>query len=347
MKLGVLYAGGEANCHYRAVVPLGALARRGHQVRWLKEPSRVPSLDQLSGCELVHAHRCLTAEHLELFLALRERGVAIVWDNDDDLSAAPKLTRKHDGLSRRELRRIYERTIEIARHADLMTTPSQHLAAKYRAAGVERVQVIENALHPDDTRRRRNRHRGLVIGCVAGREHRSDLAKLKIEGVLRTVLERHAGVRVVTYGEHLELRDPRYVPRDDVGIEQLIRNETEFDIGIAPLVDSPLNRARSDIKLKEYAAAGAMWLASPIGPYVGMGEEQGGLLVADREWLPTIGALVEDHERRLRLTENARNWAKRQTVEQTVGAWEAAFRGAIERARRRRGPRSQLTGMRG
>ena len=43
-----------------------------------------------------------------------------------------------------------------------------------------------------------------------------------------------------------------------------------------------MNRARSNIKLKEYAAAGACWLASPIGPYVGLGEKQGGRLVARR-----------------------------------------------------------------
>ncbi len=28
------------------------------------------------------------------------------------------------------------------------------------------------------------------------------------------------------------------------------------------------------MKLKEYAGAGAPWLASPIGPYAGLGEEQ-------------------------------------------------------------------------
>jgi hypothetical protein len=34
--------------------------------------------------------------------------------------------------------------------------------------------------------------------------------------------------------------------------------------------------------VKEYAAGGAMWLASLVGPYRGMGREQGGTLVDDR-----------------------------------------------------------------
>ncbi len=125
LRLGVLYGGGRANCYYRGLLPLEALARRGHAVRWLKAPSEVPSIDQLAGLDLVHAHRSLTPEHLDLFRALKARGVAVVWDNDDDLSAMPKITRKHDGLRRSGVRKLFQRTVEIARTADLMTTPQR------------------------------------------------------------------------------------------------------------------------------------------------------------------------------------------------------------------------------
>ncbi len=195
--------------------------------------------------------------------------------------------------------------------------------------------VIENALRPEDLRRRRARHPGLVIGCVAGREHQSDFAQLKLGELLQRLLREHEGLRIVTFGEHLGFRDPRYTHRTDIPIGELIRHETEFDIGLAPLVDSPLNRARSDVKLKEYAAAGAMWLASPLGPYLGLGEQQGGLLVPDREWHTTLDALIRDPQRRLALSEGARAWARQKTTDQTAAAWEAAFLGAVERARAR------------
>lgn len=95
-----------------------------------------------------------------------------------------------------------------------------------------------------------------------------------------------------------------------------------------------MSRARSNVKLKEYAAAGAMWLASPIGPYKGMGEAQGGLLVAEEDWYPTLESLLTDHARRLALTKRAQTWVRRQTIVQGGDHWEAAFRAAIARAKR-------------
>jgi hypothetical protein len=88
------------------------------------------------------------------------------------------------------------------------------------------------------------------------------------------------------------------------------------------------------VKLKEYAAAGAVWLASPVGPYVGMGERQGGLLVEEGDWLPALKALVEDRERRTELARHGREWAAGQTIRSAGSVWQTAFRAAIEWARR-------------
>jgi glycosyltransferase involved in cell wall biosynthesis len=105
-------------------------------------------------------------------------------------------------------------------------------------------------------------------------------------------------------------------------------------IGIAPLIDSAFNRGRSNVKLKEYAAAGAVWLASPVGPYLGMGEDQGGRLVEDDGWYEALDRLVRDHADRAALARRASAWARKQTIEHAGRAWETSFRSAIIRARR-------------
>jgi len=153
--------------------------------------------------------------------------------------------------------------------------------------------------------------------------------------MLEQLLERHDGVRVISIGAKTGMQDDhhRYRYVWGVEIEELIEAESEFDIALAPLCDTAFNRSRSNVKVKEYSAAGAMWLASPVGPFVGMGEEQGGLLVEDDAWLPTLEALLRDPDRRLALTARARAWARTQTISAGAARWQAVFREAAERAR--------------
>ena len=335
MRLAVIFAQESANARYRAILPLLELERRGHTVCWPGDPSfgvlgsgRVPPWD------LLHVQQFMSDDDLETIERLRGHGIAVVWDSDDDIGSAPKGSASYQRLGgKRKIRRHFERTIAIARAAHLMTTTNERLAQVYRDAGVERVQAIENHLGREDLAIPRRRHQGIVIGITAAGEHEDDLRKMRIGETLQALLNAHDGVRVVAIGADLKLRDHRYTHVRKVPIGDLLATESEFDVGLAPLRDTPFNRARSDVKLKEYAAAGAMWLASPVGPYVGLGEREGGLLVADGDWLATLSGLVQDHERRLELTRSARAWAARKTIEHGADAWQRAFRSAILRAR--------------
>jgi glycosyltransferase involved in cell wall biosynthesis len=98
-----------------------------------------------------------------------------------------------------------------------------------------------------------------------------------------------------------------------------------FDIGIAPIADLPGNRARSDIKVKEYAASGVPWLASPVGPYVGLGEPEGGRLVPDDGWFEALDRLVSRRRERKRLGRRGERWAKGQTIDAGADRWESVF----------------------
>lgn len=325
-----------ANGHYRVIVPMQEMARRSHTVHWpgdrtfkLLEAGDVPPWDAM------HIQQMHDEEGLEIMARMRRAGVAVVWDTDDDLRSVTRGSEawhRHGG--RRGIRRHAKQALQAARTAHLVTTTNEHLAQVYRDQGVEHVVAVENYLAPEDLQRPRKRHQGIVIGLVAAGEHEPDLKRMKFAAMLETLLERHDGVRVVCMGVNLRLRrEHRYTFVDDVPIADLVAAESEFDIGLAPLRDTAFNRARSNVKLKEYSAAGAMWLASPVGPYRGMGEEQGGLLVGDDDWLSTLEALLADADRRRALTERARGWVQGQTIRAGAARWQAAYRDAVERAR--------------
>ncbi|MDO8186718.1 hypothetical protein Q5424_05145 [Conexibacter sp. JD483] len=341
LKIAVVCKEGTANAHYRALVPADELVRRGHTtLRGSSDGSFARRVLTTQPSWDVTLMQQMTGEvDLQAARRLRQLGIAVVWDTDDDIRAIPRSSPAYRRMGgRRGIKQAYARTLEIARTAHLMTTPSDHLAAMYREEGVEHVAVIENNLARDAIRHAgRRRHPGTVIGCLAALEHERDLKRLKIGRTLERILATHEGVSVLAIGCDLGIDDPRYRWRTDLSLDEVQRALLQVDVGIAPLVDGVMTRGRSNVKLKEYAASGAMWLASPLGAYRGMGEVEGGLLVEDGGWERTLSEMITDHERRTRLMARARDWVAGETIAQAGQIWERQLRAAVERARSQAG----------
>ena len=322
MRIGAVWLAND-NAHYRAIDPLKAMERRGHDVVWPADPEANPDLRQLGTCDVVHVYRRADDEIRPLLAALVRGGTPFTYDNDDDFTSVPKQSPEYRKSGGFKWQRYFMASVKVAQAARTCTTTTEVLAEKYRRAGVERVQVVGNHLAPD-LERPRNRHDGIVIGWIAALEHRADADRLKIADALRRLIDEHDDVRVECIGVNLGLTE-RYRHDPAVPFLGLPRRIAGFDIGIAPLADIPWNWARSDIKLKEYAASGVPWLASPVGPYRGLGEEQGGRLVPDDNWFEALDRLVTHRRERRRLARKAKAWAKEQTIEAVAERWERVF----------------------
>jgi glycosyltransferase involved in cell wall biosynthesis len=316
-----------SNAQYRAVFPMRAMERVGHRVVWPDDRGKA-GLDRLPECDLLHIYRRCDAETMRVATALAERGTAVVYDNDDDFTATPKESPWYQTTGGLAGRRAFQRMVKLARLSRFMTTTTETLAEKYRRMDVDRVEVIGNYLGADG-KRRRERHDGVVIGWIAGLEHRADVARLKIAAALQRLMARHESVHVECIGVNLGLKGPRYRHDGLVHFRDLPARMARFDIGIAPLADIPYNHSRSDIKLKEYAASSVPWLASPIGPYKDLGENEGGLLVADDQWFDALDGLVRNARQRRRLARKGKKWAKRHTMDAVASRWEGLFLEAV------------------
>ncbi len=330
--LGFILEPQKNNSNYRVTIPMRALAERGHEVVRSADITADTPLRQLLECDLVHCYR--RHDRVADLRQLSRRGVAVSFDNDDDIGSSDTLSGKASARGRRVNQRLSADYAAAAQLADLVTTPSRRLAEKYRAAGAENVVVIANHLDRDTVGfGRRTAHDGIVVGWMAGLEHAADLPQLGLVGDLSRLLEVHADVRVLTIGVKLPLSSDRYEHISEVEFARLFEFTSRIDIGIAPLADTTFNQARSDVKLKEYGAGGAVWLASDVGPYRGLGEKQGGLLVQDGHWFESLDRLVRDRRARRRLSRRALKWAKAQALDRHVTVWESAFEQAIEHAR--------------
>jgi glycosyltransferase involved in cell wall biosynthesis len=306
------------------------MARRGHDIMFPPKEDGRPYLPWLATCDVVHVYRRSDAETRRALAELLRRGIPITYDNDDDYTAIPKGTSSYRIEGGFRGQQTFAQSVNVARTARCFTTTTEVLAEKYRHAGVERVAVIGNYLAPSASRMR-TPHDGVVIGWIAGEEHQVDANRLRIADVLRRIVATHDNVRVECIGVNLGLTE-RYTHNRLVAFEELPNRIGGFDIGIAPLADVPMNRARSDIKVKEYAASGVPWLASPMGPYAGLGEEEGGQLVPDDGWFDALDRLVTSPRERHRLGRKGQAWAKTQTIEAAADLWEQTFAAVAGRA---------------
>ncbi len=325
LRVAVVVHPHQVNGYYRSLA-LGHLRDRGHAIHMVQGAL---AFETLSRFDVVHLYRVATREVRGLLRQLRGHGVGIVWDNDDDLTLG--LGRRRGGMRSQEEQISIK---EILRIAHVATTPSEVLADQYQSWGAQAVRVVDNYLpdwfgHPNSAVPGRIR-----IGWLAATEHRADLKTLRIRSMLTELLDRHPHVDVESIGIGVNLSPERY-SHTPCAVRGAPGRLARFDIGIALLADTHFNRARSSVKLKEYASCGVPWLASPVGPYIGLAAQQGGHLVADENWGEALDRLIDDADERRRLSAAALRWADTERADQTanISRWEEAVGLAHQLAR--------------
>jgi hypothetical protein len=318
---------------YRGIGPMIALNTRGHEIVQVWRPKEGIRGELVTGCDALHIHRVHEEDVLEIVRHARRRGIVVVYDNDDDMRAIPRNNAAHKEYggfagdrALREIRRLLQQ-------ADLAIASSDPIADRFREYGASHVQTIENYV-PDATLEATAPPNGeqLVAGWLAGNEHHIDVEQMPLREQVGQALDAHPQLVVETLGVPLGLRHERYRHVKRVDFFDLPSKLAEYDVGLAPIADIPFNRARSNIKVKEYAALGRPWLASPVGPYAGLGEKQGGRLVPDDGWAVALGRLVEKPRERRKLAKHARKWGRTQSVSANADLWERALSDAIVRA---------------
>jgi hypothetical protein len=310
-----------------------ALGERGHQICQVWRPAEGIRGDLVTGCDVLHVYRAHEDEVVQIVRSAKRRGIAVVYDNDDDMRAVPRDDKNHRDYggfagetALRQIRRILQ-----ASH--LAIASSRPVAERFAEYGAEHVQLIENYV-PDAALHTTAPSNGsqIVAGWLAGTEHHLDIERLPLREQLGRALDAHPQLVVETIGLSLRLRHERYRHVRRVEFFDLPAALAKHDIGMAPIADIPFNRARSSIKVKEYAALGRPWLASPVGPYAPLGEREGGRLVPDDGWCEALVRLVEKPRERRKLAKRAAKWGRAQAVSANAGLWERALTEAIERA---------------
>jgi glycosyltransferase involved in cell wall biosynthesis len=258
--------------------------------------------------------------------------VGILYDTDDDLFAAEGPAPGGPDLLEIDLVR---RLIALA---DVVTTSTPVLAGRLTPHAGAEVRVIRNALDPawyaGEPEPRLGGDPRVMYHGVASRLPDLALAVPALAAVAREF----PGLRTVWLGAAAEgpvasvVDEVRpWVPGARAFAASLVAARP--DIGLAPLVDSPYNRARSELHWLEYALAGAPAIVSGhagAGPYDVVRDGVDGLVAREPgDWQRHLAALAGSPELRRRIaTEARRRVLADYSVEARAGQWSRAYRAA-------------------
>lgn len=335
-----VYPGDRGPCgHYRLIWPAKVLRNRGIFHIDIA-PGRFPRSEvQHIIADLVVMQRPTDRRLLEAVEHLRDRGIAVVVDMDDDLSAVHPRNHSYD-----QIVPLHHNALRACRSASLVTTTTPALAEVYgpdpAASPNERRRsrtpvVIPNCV-PESYLRTPHRDSNLIGWAGAIATHPNDLQAMG-DAMFRMVDRHRADVFVA--GDSAGVARAWKLEEEvrssgTVGLSDWSVLVSRIGLGVAPLEDSAFNNSKSRLKPLEYSAVGVPWIGSPSPDYKALHEQGAGLLAySPDEWYSQLLRLWRDPNLRGELADAGREVARANTIEANALRWAEAWTSAVDQER--------------
>ncbi|TWG90309.1 glycosyltransferase involved in cell wall biosynthesis [Mesorhizobium sp. J18] len=249
-------------------------------------------------------------ERAEEFVTFcRKNGVRIFTDNDDAFALMDERHPEYELYKPRIAALDY-----LLSHAEsnwVSTKPMSEAYAQYNP------QIIPNHIDPRlwrDYRRTLKASSGPFQIVYAGTATHDQDFRL-VEEALDHLARRHkfvltiiGAVRKPPQKPWLQVLTPPQSAQSYPGFVHWFRRQGPFDIGIAPLADTPFNTAKSDLKLLDYGALGILPVVSDVPAYRDtIAKARCGFAVENstEDWISHLSAVFEDRARLLRMAEHS------------------------------------------
>ena len=246
------------------------------------------------------------------------------------------------------------RSVGQMERASAMTVATPQLAREYFPFN-ENIYVLPNFLSEDkwDNPQLKKKDGLLRIGWTGGNSHIDDLKlidkvmekiikeykdKVKFE-IMGMVKEEMKGVFKGLDPFHETCPKCNYQGDTMVWSPETLDNYPQvlashgWDIALAPVVNTAFNNAKSDLKLKEYAACGFPIVASRVTPYKEAVENGCSALLAEnfKEWYNNIKSLIDNKEARDEMIKSNKEWIKRYWIEDNIQLYADTYNDIIKK----------------
>lgn len=260
---------------YRIASPLLALEKLGAKVHIIRswEKFNPTGIDYRQFTHVI-SQREVRDYMMELLVYGKEKfGYKLIYELDDDLHQIDPFNHAYKYFNKDVLHSIEK----FWKHCDALFVSTPDLAGHYSRFH-NRIYQLPNCIdfkrfnwNPPE---RDDRLYGMVVvGWAGGHTHSGD--QYCLGNSLRRILDENSNVlfgicssmpMMNQFVGFCDLPHNKVVLLEPVPIEQY-PTRLQFDIGLAPLRDSEFNRAKSDLRLKEYGAMGIPYVATDISPY--------------------------------------------------------------------------------
>lgn len=254
----------------------------------------------LNWADVVVLGRLDSWQEYRLAKALSERNKYLLYILDDDLLNIPEGISSNSYYTPR--RQEYVR--KMIGLSNGILSPSPRLLEKYAVPGQKRFRVVEPAIDPAQFRPHEPGS-PVKIGFAGSLDRAGDVEEILKETLLRIHQTYGEAVRFSFFGpcpSFAQAIGAEHIPYSD-SYEDYRRtlNRLSWDIGLAPMPDSPFHACKHYNKFSEYAAAGIAGIFSDVPPYTRLREEFGlGVFCENTSegWYSAISRLIENEQER-------------------------------------------------
>ena len=242
----------------------------------------------------------------QLTKKLREAGKYFIYIIDDDLLNIPPEISSAAYYGQKKIQGYIRGMIEMS---DAILSPSPLLLQKYAVHGRKAIQIEEPAIDPAPYKPH-DPEKPVKIGFAGSIDRTGDVESILKDVMLRIKREYGDRVEFEFYGAipsfagQLDARCISYCDSYDEYRKTL--NSLEWDIGLAPMPDTPFHACKHYNKFVEYAGAGVVGVFSKVQPYLRIPEKYPDVILVENDgevWYSAIDSLLKDRT----LLENQRS----------------------------------------